>query len=238
MSELDFTDRTVLVTGGSGGIGTAVLRAFHQRGANVYCLDRQGPGPALGHFIEVDVTNPDEVRHAVDLVVSDTGRLDVAVACAGLFKGGVLWKLTPEEWRSVLSVNLDGCYHLLQAIVPHLRESGGGSVVLTSAVNGERGSFGQANYAASNAGVIGLAKTAAKELAHFGVRVNVVAPGYIATPMTEDVAREIEEAAVKETALGRKGRPQDVAGAILFLCSELADYVTGHVLRVDGGQYI
>jgi 3-oxoacyl-[acyl-carrier protein] reductase len=171
------------------------------------------------------------------MAVRDTGRLDHAVGCAGLFRAGVLWKLTPEEWRSVLSVNLDGSYHFLRAVVPHLRETGGGSVVLTSAVNGERGSFGQANYAASNAGVIGLAKTAAKELGRFAVRVNVVAPGYIATPMTEAVSREIEEATVKETALGRIGDPKDVAGAILFLCSELASYVTGHVLRVDGGQY-
>jgi len=238
MSELDFTGKTVLVTGGSGGIGTAVLRAFHQRGACVYCLDRQGPGPALGRFIEVDVTKQEDVVRAVDIAVSDTGRLDIAVACAGLFRAGLLWKLTPEDWRSVLSVNLDGSYHFLQAIVPHLRATGGGSVVLTSAVNGERGSFGQASYAASNAGVIGLAKTAAKELAHFGVRVNVVAPGYIATPMTAAVAREFEDAAVKETALGRKGQPKDVADAILFLCSGLASYVTGHVLRVDGGQYI
>ena len=238
MNEMDFKDRTVIVTGGAGGIGTAVLRAFHQRGARVYCLDRQGPGPSLGRFIEVDVTKPEEVRTAVEMAVSDTGRLDIAVACAGINRDRMLWKLTPEEWRSVVSVNLDGCFHLLQAIVPHLRETGGGSVVLTSAVNGERGMFGQANYAASNAGVIGLAKTAAKELAHFGIRVNVVAPGYIDTPMTESVSREIAEAAVKETALGRKGRPQDVAGAILFLCSELASYITGHVLRVDGGQYI
>jgi 3-oxoacyl-[acyl-carrier protein] reductase len=238
MNEMDFQDRTVVVTGGAGGIGTAVLRAFHRRGARVYCLDRQGPGPSLGRFVEVDVTNAEEMTAAVDLVVKDTGRLDVAVACAGINRDRMLWKLSPEEWRSVLAVNLDGCFHLLKAVVPHLRDSEGGSVVLTSAVNGERGQFGQANYAASNAGVIGLAKTAAKELAHFGVRVNVVAPGYIATPMTESVSREIEEAAVKETALGRKGSPEDVAGAILFLSSGLASYITGHVMRVDGGQYI
>jgi 3-oxoacyl-[acyl-carrier protein] reductase len=148
----------------------------------------------------------------------------------------VLWKLEPAAWSEVLRVNLDAAFLLLHDTVPLLRQRGAGSVVLISSINGERGKFGQASYAASKAGLIGLARTAARELGRFGIRVNVVSPGLIDTSMTASLPAEAREQALRESALGRAGEPDDVAGAVLFLVSDLARHVTGQVLRVDGGQ--
>jgi NAD(P)-dependent dehydrogenase (short-subunit alcohol dehydrogenase family) len=136
----------------------------------------------------------------------------------------------------VLAVNLDSAFHLLSGLAPLLRKSGRASVVLVSSINGERGKFGQANYSASKAGLIALAKTAARELGRFGVRVNAIAPGLVETPMTAQLEEAVRERAIEESALGRIGKPEDVARAALFLCSALGGHVTGQVLRVDGGQ--
>ncbi|MFV1959479.1 MAG: SDR family oxidoreductase, partial [Planctomycetota bacterium] len=164
------------------------------------------------------------------------GRLDILVHAAGITRDAVLWKMEPEAWDAVLRVNLSSAFHLLRLAVPRMRKGGGGSIVFISSINGERGKFGQANYAASKAGLIGLARTAAREGGRFSIRVNVVAPGMILTPLTENLPREILDRAVEETALGRLGRPADVAAATLFLASDLGRHVTGQVLRVDGGQ--
>jgi len=238
MTESLFAGRTFVVTGGSGGIGAAILRQLHKEGATPMCLDLTAPKDAPGMFVEVDVTDPVAVKMAVAQAVDETGRLDGAVACAGINRDRVHWKMTAEDWRSVLAINLDGAFHLLQAVTPHLRERGHGSLVFVSSINGERGKFGQANYAASKAGVIGLAKTAAKELGRYGVRVNTVSPGYIDTPMTKPLSIDVTDAAVAESVLGRIGTPDEVADAVLFLLSNQSSYITGHVLRVDGGQYI
>jgi NAD(P)-dependent dehydrogenase (short-subunit alcohol dehydrogenase family) len=166
------------------------------------------------------------------------GGIDVLVHAAGITRDAVLWKMTPAMWREVLAVNLDAAFHLLQVAVPRMRARGGGSIVLISSINGERGKFGQANYAASKAGLIGLARTTAREVGRFGVRSNVVAPGMILTPMTRDLPEEIRARAEAETALGRLGTPEDVARVVLFLASNLSAHVTGQTLRVDGGQLI
>jgi len=160
----------------------------------------------------------------------------VLVHAAGITRDGVLWKMTDDAWEDVIRVNLDSAFWLLRDAVPWLRRAEGGSVVLISSINGERGKFGQANYAASKAGLIGLGRSAARELGKFGVRVNLVAPGLIETPMTETLPEDAKRKALEETALGRFGRPEDVAGAVLFLASALSAHVTGQVLRVDGGQ--
>ena len=141
-----------------------------------------------------------------------------------------------EDWDAVLRVNLDAAFRLVRAAVPRMREMGQGRIVLISSINGERGKFGQANYAASKAGLIGFARTVARELGRFGVRVNVVAPGLILTSMTEDLPEPVMARALDETALGEAGQPRDVARAVLYLCSDLSSHVTGQVLRVDGGQ--
>jgi len=173
--------------------------------------------------------------------------VDHVVYCAGIARDRALWKLSLEEWGQVLTVNLSGAFHLLRAVAPHLRAPlpagaplvpGGRSVSLVASINGERGKRGQANYAASKGGLIALARTAARELGAFGVRVNAISPGLIETAMTAALPADVLVRAREESALGRLGRPEHVAGVALFLASDLAAHVTGQVIRVDGGQLI
>ena len=230
--------RVALVAGGGGGIGRSVGALLLAAGARVVSLDRaERPGPAGALSRSCDLTRSEEVDAAVSAAVRELGRLDVVVHCAGITRDALLWKLSDDDWRAVLSANLDSAFYLLRSVVPALREAGG-AIVLVSSINGERGKAGQANYAASKAGLNALARTAARELGRFGIRVNALAPGWVDTPLTAALPAELRERAVVESALGRTGAPDDVAGAVLFLCSELGRYVTGQVLRVDGGQLI
>jgi len=236
---LSLQGRVALVAGGGGGIGRAVGTLLLAAGARVVSLDREGrPGPAGAVSLACDVTREEQIEAALSQLVREQGRLDVLVHCAGITRDGRLWKLSRDDWRSVMATNLDSAFYLLQAAVPALRASGGGAVVLLSSINAERGKGGQANYAASKAGLNALARTAARELGHFGIRVNAVAPGWVETEMTAALPEDLRQRALAETALGRLASPEDVAGAVLFLCSDLARHVTGQVLRVDGGQLI
>jgi len=226
-----------LVTGARGGIGTHVVRLFRDAGARVLATDLAGSGPDDEEgFLPCDVSDGAQVARLADRVKQEAGGLDVLVHAAGIVRDAVLWKMDPDDWTAVLRTNLDSAFHLLRAFAPLLRESEAGAVALIGSINGERGKFGQANYAASKAGLIALARTAARELGRFGVRVNVVAPGLIRTPMTDGLPEDVTRHAVEETALGRIGEPGDVARAVLFLCTPLSGHVTGQVLRVDGGQ--
>jgi NAD(P)-dependent dehydrogenase (short-subunit alcohol dehydrogenase family) len=229
--------RTVLVTGAGGGIGGATAALFAAAGARVVATDLPGrPGPEGTETVACDLGAPGQAAALVEGVVRSHGGLDGLVHAAGITRDAFLWKMPDEDWAKVLSVNLDAAFHLLKAAVPALRARGGGAVVLVASINGERGKRGQSNYAASKAGLIALGKTAALETGRFGIRVNVVAPGWIDTPMTTAIPPEFRQRAIDETALGRVGSPDDVARAALFLCSGLARHVTGQVLRVDGGQ--
>lgn len=237
LAQLDLHGRVALVTGGGGGIGRAVGLLLSSCGARLASLDREDrPGPALS--LPCDVSRSDQVQAAVERVVAELGRLDLVVHCAGSTRDGSLMRLSDEDWRAVLASNLDSAFYLLRAATPALRAAGGGSVVLVSSINGERGKAGQANYAASKAGLNALARTAARELGRHGIRVNAVAPGWVDTPLTAGLPAELRQRALDETVLGRLGQPEDVAGAVLFLCSDLGRHVTGQVLRVDGGQLI
>lgn len=226
--------RTMLVAGGSGGIGAAVVAALQAAGAEVISIDRPGAEPPRG-AVHLPCDLGDAAAIAA-LAPHLPATLHAFVHCAGITRDGVSWKLPPAAWSEVLRVNLDSAFHLLQLCVPRLRQAGGGSIVLVASINGERGKFGQANYAASKAGLIALGKSVAREVGAFGIRVNAVAPGWIDTAMTAGLGDEQRARALAETALGRLGRPEHVAGAVLFLCSELSAHVTGQVLRVDGGQ--
>lgn len=230
--------KCVVVTGGSNGIGAATARMFDSAGATVHVLDRTPPDAFCGTFHEVDVTKAGDVDQAITSARAAAGRLDALVACAGITRDGVVWKLSDADWNEVLAVNLTGAFNCVRAASRHLKEGQGGTIVLVSSINGERGKFGQTNYSASKAGLIGLAKSAARELGKWGTRVNVVCPGLTDTQMTEGMPEAARAAALNESVLGRAATPKDVAGPILFLCSDLARHVTGQVLRVDGGQYM
>jgi len=231
--------RVALVTGGSGGIGSAVVSALVEADARVVSFDRPGAAVADGvTAFEGDVSDPADVTRAMEQARS-LGGLHLLVHCAGITRDAVVWKQSDEAWHEVLEVNLASAFYLLRGATPLLREAGGNrAIVLISSINGERGKVGQANYAASKAGLIGLGKTAARELGRFGVRVNCVAPGLVETAMTADLPPDVRKRALDETALGRLGAPEDVADVVLFLCSNAARHVTGQTVRVDGGQLI
>lgn len=233
------TGRVAVVAGGAGAIGAAICDRLHEAGATVYCFDRPGqpvPGTATG--IDVDVTVPADMAAALARVDRETGRLDVVVHAAGITRDARLWKLGVEEWGAVLATNLTSAFQLLHGAVPIMRKTGQGSVVLISSINGERGKIGQSAYAASKGGLNALARTAARELGGFGIRVNALAPGWIDTPMTAGLPMDVRQRAEDEAALRRLGTPDDVARVVLFLASDLSRHVTGQVLRVDGGQLI
>jgi NAD(P)-dependent dehydrogenase (short-subunit alcohol dehydrogenase family) len=227
--------RVAVVTGAASGIGAALTSRLKAHDVKVAALDvRSAQFADLS--LEVDCGDAEAVHAAVQKAAFELGPPTLAVHCAGITRDAMLWKLHVEDWDAVLRVNLSGAWFLLKAMVPHLRAAGDGSVVLVGSINGARGKIGQSAYAASKAGVVGLAKSAARELGHFGVRVNVVAPGFVETPMTAPLADEFRAKAIAETSLGRIAHPDDVVGAILFLLSQSARHVTGHVLNVDGGQ--
>jgi len=236
---LSLSGKVALVAGGGGAIGSAIAATLVEAGATVVSVDRPGhDGPPGSRSMPCDVTRPDAVRELFAAIETRDGRLDILVHSVGIARDSVVWKMTDEAWSAVLQTNLDSAFYLVRGAVPLMRTTGGGAIALVSSINGERGKLGLANYAASKAGINALARTVAREAGRFGIRVNAVAPGWIETPLIAGIAPEWRQRAVDETALGRLGVPDDVARAVLFLCSDLSRHVTGQVLRVDGGQLI
>lgn len=234
---LDLDGSVALVSGAAGGIGAAVVELLAAHGARVLASDLPGLAvPAGSEPLPCDLAEPSAIAALGAELDARNAAVDLLVHCAGVTADAVLWRMRPADWTRVLRINLDSAFHLLQLVAPRMRKRGRGRIVLIASINGERGKFGQANYAASKAGLIALAKTAARELGPAGIRVNAVAPGLIETAMTRDLDPAILKRAVDETALGVAGRPEDVARTVLYLCSELSAHVTGQVVRVDGGQ--
>jgi len=181
--------------------------------------------------VEADVSDPEQAKALVDAV----GELDILVNNAGVTRDGLIARMSDEDWRVVIETNLSGTFHTCRAAARGMMKRRSGSIVNVSSIVGLPGNPGQANYSASKAGIIGLTKALARELGNRGVRANVVAPGYVDTRLTQVIADEMKELMLANTPLGRFGRPEDIAGAVRFLCSEEASFITGEVLMVDGG---
>lgn len=230
--------QVAVVTGGSGAIGGAILRALAQDAGHAISLDVTQPADSSVPWIRCDVREEASVAAALDQVAEEQGRLDILVHAAGVSRDAVVWKMGTEDWDLIQAVNLRGAFLLLRHGIPLLRRGAGGRAVLVGSINGSRGKFGTAAYSASKAGLLGLAKSVAREVARFGILVNVVEPGWVRTPLTEAVPQAIRDAALAESLVGRFLEPEDVAVAVRFLCGPGAANITGQILRVDGGQFL
>ncbi len=235
--------RVVLITGGMSGIGLATAEAFQKQGDAVFIVDQKETpaGQAVvrssgGKFFAADVRDFAAAENIVGQIVTERARLDVLVNNAGISRDHLLWKMSEADWDDVLAVNLKGAFNFLHAAAPVFWKQQSGKVVSVSSINALRGKMGLANYAASKAGLIAMTRTVARELGAANVNVNAVAPGMIETPLTESLPEEVLAKSWEEAALGRLGKPQEIADVILFLCSEQARHITGQVIVVDGGQ--
>lgn len=244
---LTFNDRSILVTGGTRGIGRAIVEAFAAAGGSVAFTYRSsapeadelvtaieaGGGRAMA--IQADASDFDAAQQAVDRVIEEWGSLDVLVNNAGITRDGLMLRMSRDDWNDVVRTNLGSVFNYCKAVYRQMMRQRSGRIVNMSSVVGVMGNPGQTNYAASKAGIIGFSKSLAKELGSRGVTVNVVAPGYVETDMTDALPESAREAMLNATPLGRGATPDDVAAAVLFLASDQGGYVTGHVLHVDGG---
>lgn len=233
----DLSGRVAGVTGGSGGIGGEIVAQLTASGALAYSLDVSAPSRGA-EWLETDVRDETSVDAAIAAIDRRDGRLDILVHAAGVSFDAVVWKMPVGEWDRIQSVNLRGGFLLLRSGIPLLRRTGGGRVVLIGSINGSRGKFGTSAYSASKAGLIGLARTVARETGRFGVRVNVVEPGWVKTPLTEALPQDVVRTAMSDSLIGRLLDPIDIARAVLFLCGPGGDGITGQVIRVDGGQHL
>jgi len=235
--DLNLKDKIVIVTGGAAGIGRATVTRFEQEGAKVISWDVTSDS-------KIDVTNKDQVEAAANDVVAKYGRVDVLVNNAGIVRDSQLvkWKdgavsslMDDATFDSVIAVNLKGVFVCTRAVVPHMIKAGGGVILNASSIVGLYGNFGQTNYAATKAGVISFTRTWARELGKFNIRVNAVAPGFIATEMVKAMPDKILDSMRQHTPLGCMGQPEDIANAYAWLASDAAKFVHGTVLSVDGG---
>ena len=234
----DLEGKIAAVTGGSGAIGQAIVHALQSAGARALSFDLVAPKTPGLSWIECDVRDDASVANAVREVASRHGGVDIAVYAAGVSHNAVVWKLPVEDWDFVQSVNLRGAFLLIRHTLPLMRTRDAGRIVLIGSINGSRGKFGTAAYSASKAGLLGLAKSAAREAGRFGILINVIEPGWVRTPLTESVPQPIRDAAMAESLVGSFVEPSDIGHAVAFLCGPGAGRITGQILRVDGGQFL
>ncbi len=246
----DQTRQTIVVTGGSRGIGRAICLALAGPGTSIYFnyypddplareteqLIVQAGGQASGTC--ASVTSEEDMTKFMDQAISETGRIDVLVNNAGITRDALLVRMKEEDWDAVMNINLKGAFICTKIAAKYMMKQRYGRIINTTSVVGVTGNAGQANYSSSKAGLIGLTKTAAKELASRGITVNAVAPGFIESDMTASLSEKARNAMLGQVPLGRAGQPEDVAYVVVFLASERAAYITGQVIHVSGGMYI
>jgi len=242
--------KTVVVTGGSKGIGRAICLAFAKSGTRVFFnyssdndaaretenLVKDAGGFAVG--IKADVTLEDDVKAFFDKVLEETGRIDILINNAGITRDGLIVRMKTKDWDDVLDINLKGTFLCARIASKAMLKQRSGRIINLSSVVGAVGNPGQVNYVASKAGIIGLTKSLAKELASRNITVNAVAPGYVETEMTASLAEKARDAMIAQIPLGRAGNPEDVASVVAFLASEKAAYITGQVIHISGGMYM
>ena len=245
-------EKTAVVTGGSQGIGAAISIELAREGADVCLTYRKHEAEAERYAEEIrglgrkalalkcDISSFAEAEGVIQKALEAFGHVDILVNNAGMNWDGVSWKMTEEQWDRVISVNLKGYFNFVRQVAPLMKDRKYGKIINITSINGLRGKFGQTNYSASKAGIIGFTKALAKELGSFGVNVNAVAPGLIETAMLKasDAREKIVEMAMTEIVLKRLGQPEDLANVVAFLASDKARHITGEGIKVDGGQYI
>jgi 3-oxoacyl-[acyl-carrier protein] reductase len=248
--DLELAGKNAIVTGGSLGIGSAIALTLAREGCNVAINYRRHDTEAKeivrkteemgrkGLAIKADVASYDDAQKTVQTVIAEFGSLDILVCNAGINWDGVIWKMSEEQWDTVINVNLKGYFNYNKAAAIVFKDQKGGKIVNISSINGLRGKFAQVNYSASKGGEIAMSKSLARELGKFNVNVNVVAPGMVMTDMAYGIPPEFLAKAMDETALGRFASPEECADVVAFLCSERARHITGEVIKVDGGQYM
>jgi 3-oxoacyl-[acyl-carrier protein] reductase len=246
---LDFEGRVAIVTGGAQGIGRATVMALAERGAsigltNIRCekldvtiKELQDMGRKVLKFC-VDVTDVEAVQEMVEQTLATWGKIDILVNNAGITKDNLVMRMKTADWEAVLKTNLDGAFYCIRAVLPTMVRQRYGRIINIASVVAQAGNVGQANYIASKAGIIGLTKAVAAEVAKRNITVNAIAPGFINTPMTEGLAPEVKEKMLSMIPVGRMGNDCEVAHGVLFLASSEASYITGHVLNINGGMYM
>ena len=249
LQSLNFSGRTALIMGASQGIGLATAKALAAYGATVVLtarshqkieseadLLRSGGLSALA--VPCDVSDYLSVTEAIEYAVEKTGRIDILVNNAGITRDGVLHKMPAENWHDVIQTNLTSCFNMCRSVILKMRERQNGRIINISSINGQKGQFGQVNYSAAKAGMIGFTKALALESAAKNVTVNVICPGYIATDMTSAMPQEVLDSIVRQIPEMRMGKPEEIAAIVSFLVSEKAAFVTGATLSANGGQYM